>query len=168
MKLKKLKDLEYKVDKHSTTTINYDDTIIKISPIEILTIAEQITRQQTPNTIIGAATNFYTNLLNSLDVPTEIIDTIRNRIQDKNTIPQRRNNAEENKQNKTPEIKKEHKLLYNFVSTFVNKKSKQNDFFIEEFETVGKYTKQDIKNILEQYGFIVEINNDNILISLGE
>lgn len=156
--LKKLSELEYKLDKSSTLTVILgDNQILKASPLEILVIADEIVRAQTQDTKLDAAESVYLQVLKTLDIPEDLIQNIRTKLRMPYAVTQ------QEPESTNTEIKDEHKMLYEFVAAFVNSNSRENEFEIEEFSVFGIDIKS-LPNILEEYGFATEPNGNSIII----
>lgn len=161
--LRKLSDHSYKVDNSGTVTINLGEGgILKASPTEFLVIADAIVKLQTESIRLKAAETNYMQVLNALDIPAETVAEIQRRLHGEIHKP-----TEETKQHaKVNNVAQEHKMLYQFVTAFVNSSTTSNDFEAEEFSVFDHEIKS-LPNILEKYGFDVEIDDGTIRISLS-
>lgn len=141
--LKRLKDTGYKIDNNSILTINVDgEIILKISPIEVLVIADEIVRQQQGSIRLQVADNIYKQTLEALGITKEIEDRIRNN-----------------------ESKEEYVLIefvrYMLYEEKVNK--------INKDEIIGfGFDLKTIKDILKKYGYNVDVEGDVLVINNGE
>lgn len=151
--LKKLSYMNYKIDKASTVSINDGNgNIIKISPTEILTIADQIIKQQTIKSKLNTAKSIYQHALEALEIPQDVIENITQRL-----LYSEHNTTQENNTNNT---------LLQFVKTFVNENSPENEFEKEEFDPFN-INIQDLETILDKHGLSTEIKKDTIIIRLN-
>ena len=79
--LKKLSELSYKIDNSSTITVNLGDGgILKMSPAEILCMADEILRKQAEENKLVCAESVYYGMLKTLDIPSETVDNIKRRL----------------------------------------------------------------------------------------
>jgi hypothetical protein len=179
--LKKLSELKYKIDKFGTVDIHLGDGgILKASPAELLVIASEILTIQSIETRMKAAENIYLHTLKALDIPDELVEKVRSRLhsdkhcESRSELMDRENEErkeEEKKETEPKEEKKEiviegdHKMLFQFITAFVNESSKENDFDIEEFSPFDIDIK-DLPKVLRRYGFNARMKNKIVTISL--
>jgi len=163
--LKKLSELPCKIDNSSTVTVNLGDGgILKMSPTEILCLADEVIRRQQEQIKLICAESIYFSALKALDIPETTVAKIKNRLHD-NTETIEQQTQEDEPDAKQDDVAKEHQMLYKFVTAFVNYDSLENEFEAEEFSVFG-YKTSDLPDILRKYSFETEIDGEIIRIRL--
>lgn len=162
--IKKLSEIQYKIDINGTVTVPLGgETVLKISPLDVLILAEKVIELQSQQTKMETAVNVYTSVLLSLGFPQEVIEKAKNKL------------TEEEKTIDTPAVTVEDPIeieevptedrLFDFVSSFVNKTTPENEFEWEEFNSVCDLDKEQIKNLIESYGFNTKVHTNSIVVS---